>query len=54
MNPMMIREHSESLDKFIQLIPTRLYLPDDEEDTNKKWLQGLSKVAKDIANRENN
>ncbi|KAF3556652.1 hypothetical protein F2Q69_00016793 [Brassica cretica] len=35
MNPMMILGHSESLDKLIELIPERFYLPDDEEDRDK-------------------
>ncbi|XP_023640364.1 ribosomal RNA-processing protein 14-C [Capsella rubella] len=46
----MIHRHGEFSDKLINLIPARFYLSDD--DTEKKWFQGLSKAEKADAKRE--
>lgn len=46
----MIHRHADFSDKLINLIPARFYLSDD--DTEKKWFQGLSKAEKANAKRE--
>ncbi|XP_010510735.1 PREDICTED: uncharacterized protein ZK546.14-like [Camelina sativa] len=46
----MVHRHGEFSDKLINLISARFYLYD--EDTEKKWFQGLSKAGKADAKRE--
>ncbi|XP_004290206.1 PREDICTED: uncharacterized protein LOC101293538 isoform 1 [Fragaria vesca subsp. vesca] len=46
----IIHQHSEFMDKLVELIPARFYLPNDEDD--KPWFQGLSKPAKASAKKE--
>ncbi|KAJ4978069.1 hypothetical protein NE237_008849 [Protea cynaroides] len=46
----VIHKHSLFLDKLIELIPAKFYLP--VEDKGKPWFQGLSKVAKASAKKE--
>lgn len=52
LKPMMLPHHAEFLDKLVELVPARFYLPDDDDDTEKKWFPGLIKVEKAMAKRE--
>ncbi|KAK9912449.1 hypothetical protein M0R45_036312 [Rubus argutus] len=46
----IINQHSQFIDKLVELIPARFYLPNDDED--KPWFQGLSKSARASAKKE--
>ncbi|ERN04856.1 hypothetical protein AMTRI_Chr05g63760 [Amborella trichopoda] len=46
----LIHENSLFFERLVELIPARFYLPN--EDSEKKWFQGLSKAAKASAKKE--
>ncbi|XP_050376639.1 uncharacterized protein LOC126794035 [Argentina anserina] len=45
----IIHQHSQFMDKLVELIPARFYLPTDDDE--KPWFQGLSKPAKASAKK---